>query len=79
MDKVRRFHFSFEEYYDIIIWDSSPGRTYSVLQRKLEEVSAGLITPKSPVNQRDEASAIKYCWICGRNPDVSKIYRLFKF
>jgi hypothetical protein len=45
MDKVRKFHFSFEEYYDIIIWDASPGRAYSVLQRKLEEVRTGLLPP----------------------------------
>lgn len=58
MDKVRKFHFSFEEYYDIIIWDASPGRAYSVLQRKLEEVRAGLLLPYSLLKEipKDEAT-----------------------
>jgi len=58
MDKVRKFHFSFEEYYDIIIWDASPGRAYSVLQRKLEEVCTGLLLPYLLLKefQKDEAT-----------------------
>jgi len=39
MDNLRKFHFSFGEYYDVIVWDSTPGRPYILLQRKLEEVS----------------------------------------
>lgn len=39
MDTVRKWHFSFEEYYDVYVWDATPGRPYSMLQRKLEEVS----------------------------------------
>jgi hypothetical protein len=39
MDNIRQWHFGFEEYYDVYIWDASPGRTYPMLQRKLEEVS----------------------------------------
>ena len=58
MDKVRKFHFSFEEYYDIIIWDASPGRSYSALQRKLEEVRASLLSPCSFLKElhKDEAT-----------------------
>ncbi|KAF2995552.1 hypothetical protein E8E13_003449 [Curvularia kusanoi] len=38
MDKSRRWHFGFEEFYDVYIWDSSPGRSFFILQRKIEEV-----------------------------------------
>lgn len=38
MDKSRKWHFGFEEFYDVYIWDSSPGRSFFVLQRKIEEV-----------------------------------------
>lgn len=38
MDKSRKWHFGFEEFYDVYIWDSSPGRSYFILQRKIEEV-----------------------------------------
>lgn len=41
MDDIRQWHFSFEEYYDVYIWDSNPGRSYHILQRKIEEVGAG--------------------------------------
>ncbi|KAF1961597.1 hypothetical protein CC80DRAFT_462884 [Byssothecium circinans] len=37
MDTIRQWHFSFEEYYDVYIWDAAPGRSYHLLQRKLEE------------------------------------------
>jgi hypothetical protein len=39
MDTVRQWHFGFEDYYDVYIWDASPGRKYHYLQQKLEEVS----------------------------------------
>jgi hypothetical protein len=38
MDKSRKWHFGFEEFYDVYIWDSSPGRSFFILQRKIEEV-----------------------------------------
>lgn len=38
MDKSRKWHFGFEEFYDVYIWDSSPGRSFYTLQRKIEEV-----------------------------------------
>ncbi|KAJ4983302.1 hypothetical protein SVAN01_11183 [Stagonosporopsis vannaccii] len=38
MDKSRKWHLGFEEFYDVYIWDSSPGRSFFVLQRKIEEV-----------------------------------------
>lgn len=38
MDKHRKWHFGFEEFYDVYIWDSAPGRSFYVLQRKIEEV-----------------------------------------
>jgi hypothetical protein len=40
MDKSRKWHFGFEEFYDVYIWDSSPGRPFLILQRKIEEVLA---------------------------------------
>lgn len=40
MESVAKFHFGFQEYYDVYIWDSDPGRSYFILQRKLEEVLA---------------------------------------
>lgn len=40
MDKSRKWHFGFEEFYDVYIWDSSPGRSFVILQRKIEEVLA---------------------------------------
>lgn len=39
MDSVRQWHLGFEEYYDVYIWDANPGRHYTTLQRKLEEVN----------------------------------------
>jgi hypothetical protein len=39
MDRSRKWHFGFKEYYDVYIWDSEPGRPYFSLQRKVEEVS----------------------------------------
>ncbi|KAL1603395.1 hypothetical protein SLS59_004492 [Nothophoma quercina] len=38
MDKSRKWHLGFEEFYDVYIWDSSPGRSFFILQRKIEEV-----------------------------------------
>ncbi|KAF2180722.1 hypothetical protein K469DRAFT_692577 [Zopfia rhizophila CBS 207.26] len=38
MDNIRKWHFSFDEYYDVYVWDADPGRPYLLLQRKLEEV-----------------------------------------
>ncbi|KAF3051114.1 hypothetical protein E8E11_006285 [Didymella keratinophila] len=38
MDKSRKWHFGFDEFYDVYIWDSSPGRSFFILQRKIEEV-----------------------------------------
>ncbi|KAF2638583.1 hypothetical protein P280DRAFT_471187 [Massarina eburnea CBS 473.64] len=36
MDSIRKWRFGFEEYYDMYIWDATPGRPYYVFQRKLE-------------------------------------------
>ncbi|ORX96430.1 hypothetical protein BCR34DRAFT_180679 [Clohesyomyces aquaticus] len=30
MDLIRKWHFGFEEYYDVIVWDANPGRRYFV-------------------------------------------------
>jgi hypothetical protein len=38
MDKSRKWRFGFEEFYDVYIWDSSPGRSFFILQRKIEEI-----------------------------------------
>ncbi|KAF2126227.1 hypothetical protein P153DRAFT_378428 [Dothidotthia symphoricarpi CBS 119687] len=38
MDKSRKWHFGFAEVYDVYVWDSSPGRSFLILQRKLEEI-----------------------------------------
>jgi hypothetical protein len=32
------------EYYDVYVWDASPGRSFFILQRKLEEVIEKLYT-----------------------------------
>ncbi|KAH7339212.1 hypothetical protein BKA66DRAFT_581855, partial [Pyrenochaeta sp. MPI-SDFR-AT-0127] len=40
MESATKFHFGFQEYYDVYIWDSDPGRSYFILQKKLEEVLA---------------------------------------
>lgn len=40
MDRSRKWHFGFPEVYDVYVWDSSPGRSFFILQRKLEEVSS---------------------------------------
>lgn len=39
VEKSRQWHFGFDEYYDVYIWDSAPGRPYYILQRRVEEVS----------------------------------------
>jgi hypothetical protein len=39
MEAVRTWQFSFEEYYDVYIWDATPGQPSFILQRRLEEVS----------------------------------------
>jgi hypothetical protein len=44
MDRSRKWHFGFKEYYDVYIWDSAPGRPFFILQRKIEEVSCNLDT-----------------------------------
>jgi hypothetical protein len=44
MDQSRKWHFGFVEYYDVYIWDSSPGRSFFILQRKIEEVSIKLLS-----------------------------------
>jgi len=41
MDNLRKWHFGFNEYYDVYIWDPTPGRPYLSLQKRLEEVSGG--------------------------------------
>lgn len=41
MDALRKWHFSFDEYYDVYIWDANPGRNYFLLQRNVEDVSTG--------------------------------------
>ena len=46
MDSVRQWHFGFEEYYDVYIWDASPGGRYSRLHRKLEEILCHAIRVK---------------------------------
>ncbi|KAJ8107718.1 hypothetical protein OPT61_g8673 [Boeremia exigua] len=38
MDKSRKWHFGFDEFYDVYIWDSTPGRPFFAMQRKIEEV-----------------------------------------
>jgi hypothetical protein len=38
MDKSRKWHFGFEEFYDVYIWDANPGRSFFILQRKIEEI-----------------------------------------
>lgn len=39
MDALREWHFNFEEYYDVYVWDASPGKPYYPLRRKLAEVN----------------------------------------
>lgn len=39
-DKARKWRFGFDEYYDVYVWDASAGRSFFILQRKLEEVSS---------------------------------------
>jgi hypothetical protein len=43
LDEIRKWRFSFEEYYDVYIWDSNAGRNFTLLQRKLEETMARAI------------------------------------
>ena len=43
MDKLRDWHFSFQEYYEVYLWDAAPGRPVSLLQRKLEETMSRAI------------------------------------
>ena len=38
MDRSRKWRFGFDEYYDVYIWDASPGRPYVMFQKKIEEV-----------------------------------------
>jgi len=39
MDKHRRWHFGFDDYYDIYVWDPVPGNPFSYLYNKLQQVS----------------------------------------
>jgi hypothetical protein len=38
-DIARKWRFGFVEYYDVYVWDAAPGRSFFILQRKLEEVN----------------------------------------
>ncbi|KAH7067817.1 hypothetical protein FB567DRAFT_256347 [Paraphoma chrysanthemicola] len=38
LDRTRKWRFGFDEYYDVYVWDATPGRSYFILQRKLEEI-----------------------------------------
>lgn len=40
MDIARKWRSGFVEYYDVYVWDAGPGRSFFILQRKLEEVSS---------------------------------------
>ncbi|KAL1606580.1 hypothetical protein SLS60_003985 [Paraconiothyrium brasiliense] len=46
VENSRKWHFGFEEYYDVYVWDAEPGKPYFVLQRRLEELLARAIRVK---------------------------------
>ncbi|KAF1978912.1 hypothetical protein BU23DRAFT_595428 [Bimuria novae-zelandiae CBS 107.79] len=46
VENARKWHFGFDEYYDVYIWDAAPGSSYFVLQRRLEEILARAIRVK---------------------------------
>ncbi|OCK76507.1 hypothetical protein K432DRAFT_335574 [Lepidopterella palustris CBS 459.81] len=37
MDKYRKWHFGFDEYYDIYVWDHAPGNPFPYLYNKLQQ------------------------------------------
>ncbi|KAL5383648.1 hypothetical protein DPSP01_005754 [Paraphaeosphaeria sporulosa] len=46
VENSRKWHFGFDEYYDVYIWDTAPGRPYFVLQRRVEEILSRAIRVK---------------------------------
>ncbi|KAJ4356406.1 uncharacterized protein N0V89_004439 [Didymosphaeria variabile] len=46
VEDSRKWHFGFEEYYDVYVWDADPGKPYFALQRRLEELLARAIRVK---------------------------------
>ncbi|KAF9737169.1 hypothetical protein PMIN06_012378 [Paraphaeosphaeria minitans] len=46
VENSRKWHFGFDEYYDVYVWDTAPGRPYFVLQRKVEEIMSRAIRVK---------------------------------
>ena len=45
MDKSRKWHFGFNDYYDIYVWDLEAGRPYPVLYNLIQLVSAFVSSP----------------------------------